>query len=297
LDTSLGCITVDFALCLLPSAPSLPQEGAEGKEKGDHRCKKEGKKRCEASDTQPRVGWRQQPWDGPVTTDSKDEARVFIAAASFGDAYKAVCGLPLTIKLAFEVNPGNTLAHLSPKTARTTETIELIVSLQRPIHPEWVTGFIDGEGCFSISFSKRSHLRVGIEAKPSLAVGQNLSSRPVMEEVCRYFESPLTQLWIDKQIVKYETRSLKHLREVVIPHFEKHPLRSYKAEDFFKFREVVELMTKGRHLHKDGMREILSLEYAINLDPAASSRRRRPLGDWLALLESNHAFLGMMPVL
>ena len=56
-----------------------------------------------------------------------------------------------------------------------------------------------------------------------------------MEEVCRYFGSPLTQLRIDKQIVKYETRSLKHLREAVVPHFKKHPLRCYKAEDFLKF--------------------------------------------------------------
>ena len=90
-----------------------------------------------------------------------------------------------------------------------------------------------------------------------------------MEEVCRYFESPLTQLRIDKQIVKYETRSLKHLREVVVPHFDKHPLRSYKAEDFLKFKEVVKLMTKGRHLDKDGMKEILSLGYVTRLLAAA----------------------------
>ncbi len=163
----------------------------------------------------------------------------------------------------------------------------MIVQLRRPIHPEWITGFIDGEGCFSIGFSKRTNLRAGIEARPSFAVGQDMSSRPAMEELCQYFQSPLTQLRIDKHIVKYETRSLKHLREVVVPHFEKHPLRSYKAEDFLKFKRVVELMTKGRHLDKDGMRKILSLGYAMNLNPAASSRRKRPLQDWLAVLDSD----------
>ena len=56
-----------------------------------------------------------------------------------------------------------------------------------------------------------------------------------MEELCQYFQSPLTQLRIDKHIVKYETRSLKHLQEVVVPHFEKHPLRSYKAENLLEF--------------------------------------------------------------
>jgi hypothetical protein len=55
--------------------------------------------------------YKQQPWDGPVTTDSKDEARVFIATK--------------TVFVVFEVNPGNTLAHLSPKTATTTKTIDI----------------------------------------------------------------------------------------------------------------------------------------------------------------------------
>ena len=85
---------------------------------------------------------------------------------------KIVCTLLLAIEVAFQVNPGNTLAHLSPKTAKTIETIDTIVSLRRPIHPEWVTGFIDGEGCFSVGFSKRINLRVGIEVNAVARLGQ-----------------------------------------------------------------------------------------------------------------------------
>ena len=207
--------------------------------------------------------------------------------------------MPLTIKVVLEINPGNTLAHLSPKTAIYQFVIGTNIGTNRDHQhdctiPEWVMGFIDGEGCFSVGFSKRNNLRAEIEARPSFVVGQGTSSRTAMEELCQYFQSPLTQLRIDKHIVKYETRSLKHSREVVIPHFEKHPLRSYKAEDFLKFKWVItnlrlvtELMTKERRLDKDGIREILSLGYAMNLNPAASSRRRKPLQDWLAVLDSD----------
>lgn len=45
----------------------------------------------------------------------------------------------------------------------------------------------------------------------------------------------------------------------------------------FKFKPVVELMTGARHLDNDGMREILSLGYAINLDPAADASIRPAL--------------------
>ena len=38
--------------------------------------------------------WKQQPWDGPVTTDSKDEARVFIATVTNqSTSYQSLIGM------------------------------------------------------------------------------------------------------------------------------------------------------------------------------------------------------------
>lgn len=100
-----------------------------------------------------------------------------------------------------------------------------------------------------------------------------------MEDLCLYFKSPLAQLWVDGHIVKYEIRSLHHLLEVIIPHFDIYPLRLYKRYDFLKMREIVTMKAEKRHLERDGMRKRLSLAYAMNLDPAAISRRKRPIED------------------
>src|SRR3989338_3775146 len=37
---------------------------------------------------------------------------------------------------------------------------------------EYISGYVDGEGSFCVSFSKRKKLLVGWETKPSLSVGQ-----------------------------------------------------------------------------------------------------------------------------
>ena len=39
--------------------------------------------------------------------------------------------------------------------------------------PSYISGYFDGEGCFSVAFSPRATLRVGWEVRPSVSVSQN----------------------------------------------------------------------------------------------------------------------------
>jgi hypothetical protein len=36
----------------------------------------------------------------------------------------------------------------------------------------WLSGFTDGEGCFSISFTKNSRFNFKLEVRPSFSLGQ-----------------------------------------------------------------------------------------------------------------------------
>ena len=63
---------------------------------------------------------------------------------------------------------------------------------------------------------------------------------------------------------KYETRSIEDLVDKVIPHFQKYPLLSSKKKDFEKFVEICNKISKGKHLKRNGLREILELSYQMN---------------------------------
>ena len=39
------------------------------------------------------------------------------------------------------------------------------------LYPWWVTGYTDGEGCFSIKFAKRKQIKIGWQVEPSFVIG------------------------------------------------------------------------------------------------------------------------------
>ena len=53
--------------------------------------------------------------------------------------------------------------------------------------PSYVSGYFDGEGCFTVSISPRSTLRTGWEVRPSASVSQNAERRQVLDLVLQYF--------------------------------------------------------------------------------------------------------------
>ena len=71
------------------------------------------------------------------------------------------------------------------------------------------------------------------------------------------------QIRSDKTL-KYEVRSIEHLIEKVIPHFERFPLLSRKRRDFDKFAQVCRLMFDKQHLRKEGFNQIVRLAFEMN---------------------------------
>jgi LAGLIDADG endonuclease len=53
--------------------------------------------------------------------------------------------------------------------------------------PSYISGYVDGEGCFTVSIAPRPTLRVGWEVRPSLSVSQNGDRNQVLLLIQRYF--------------------------------------------------------------------------------------------------------------
>ena len=89
----------------------------------------------------------------------------------------------------------------------------------------YISGYVDGEGCFSVSFSKRPKLKMGWEVKPSFAVGQNYDRREILDLMMEYFGCGFMRRDFADRTLKYEIRSLDKLLTKVIPHFRSFPLK------------------------------------------------------------------------
>ena len=128
----------------------------------------------------------------------------------------------------------------------------------------YITGFVDGEGCFSISFSERKKLNTGIEVRPSFSIGQNRRSLPVLERIHTYFGCGAIRFSRSDQTYKYEIRSIGEIRQSIIPHFQKYPLQTNKLEDFATFAWICDEIAASRHLNRDNLAAIIDRAYSMN---------------------------------
>ena len=134
----------------------------------------------------------------------------------------------------------------------------------------YISGYVDGEGCFTISFSPRRKLRCGWEVRPSFSVSQNADRAEVLLLMQEYFECGSIRPDRSDRTLKYEVRNIDHLIAKVIPHFERYPLLSSKGKDFMRFASVCGLVRAKAHLNRAGLREIVELAMGMN----ASGKRR-----------------------
>ncbi len=128
----------------------------------------------------------------------------------------------------------------------------------------YISGYIDGEGCFTVSISPRPKLLVGWEVRPSLSVSQNGDRAEVLLLIQQHFGCGRIRPDRSDRTVKWETRSLVPIRAAVIPHFRKYPLLSGKRRDFELFADICDRMARGDHLLRSGLLEIVRLVGGMN---------------------------------
>jgi hypothetical protein len=151
----------------------------------------------------------------------------------------------------------------------------------------YISGYVDGEGCFTVSISPRAKLAVGWEVRPSLSVSQNGDRAEVLQLIQSHFRCGSIRPDRSDKTLKWETRRLDDLLARVIPHFERHPLLSAKRFDFARFARVCRSMAAGDHRTNSGLIEIVGL--AAQMNP--SGKRRYAAEEILASLRQGEGIV------
>lgn len=128
----------------------------------------------------------------------------------------------------------------------------------------YISGFADGEGCFSVSFNYRAKLKTKIEVRPSFAIGQNKRSLEILKKIQNYFDCGSIRFSNQDQCYKYEVRNISEIMRKIIPHFKKYPLQSSKKEDFGIFKTICEDISRSKHLNIEHLKNIIHLAYKMN---------------------------------
>jgi hypothetical protein len=126
----------------------------------------------------------------------------------------------------------------------------------RFLDPRWVCGFVDGEGCFSISFHKNPHVRRtrGWQVTAHFQVSQHERDRGILERLVVTFGcGKVRSKGPNSSVDVFVVTSSKDLEERVIPFFETHGLE-VKRQDFERFAAIVRSLRRKEHLRPAGVR-------------------------------------------
>ena len=127
------------------------------------------------------------------------------------------------------------------------------------IEAQWIVGFTDGEGCFHIAINKNKLMKLGYQVLPEFTIVQHKRDIQILHALKHYFGTGVIRQ-NNKQVMCYRVRNQEMLRTIIVPFFEKHPLKTKKRLDFIKFRRVLLMMERNEHLEESGLTKIREIK-------------------------------------
>jgi len=133
----------------------------------------------------------------------------------------------------------------------------------------WIIGYVDGEGCFSVSLFRNKTTKFGWQVFPEFVVTQGEKSKNHFEILLKFFKCG--KVFVNKRydnhnenLYRYCVRSKKDLTEIIIPFFDKNRLKTAKKEDFKIFAKIVAMMNENEHSKLSGMKKIAKMIEKMN---------------------------------
>ena len=143
------------------------------------------------------------------------------------------------------------------------------------LDPYWVVGFVDGEGCFSVSlhrnprFARCTH---GWQLHPTFHVYQHSDYAELLRKLVTFFGcGRVRSKGPTSRVQTYAVDSLRDLESKIVPFFNEHP-PVVKLRDFLLFSDIVRSMRLKEHHTTAGLVRLVRVAYAMNANGKQRAR-------------------------
>ena len=130
------------------------------------------------------------------------------------------------------------------------------------INPWFLTGFIDGEGCFLISIYKDNRNSTGWRVQLWFKIGLHIKDQDVLKEIRNYLGVGCLSVRGSK-VFEFYAFSIEDL-SVIINHFDKYPLLTQKLVDFEFFKLAFNIVINKEHLTQEGLKKLVAIKASMN---------------------------------
>lgn len=129
---------------------------------------------------------------------------------------------------------------------------------------QYIAGFVDGEGSFSVAIIRHSFHKTGWMINPVFQVYQHQNYRHVLE-LCKFVfkTGSIYRKSGIHPVLNFSVDSWRNIIEKIIPFFDKYPL-VVKQTDYLKFKTIVVAMQQKEHHRVSGFKRLVSLAHTMN---------------------------------
>ena len=203
----------------------------------------------------------------PLITQKRADYLLFKQAVNLlleGQARSSIEGMHKIISIKASMNSG-----LSDKLKINFPTV---LPLSRPIvsgqdipHPNWLIGFVDGEGFFYVKSLKNKNYSTGFNVTMVFSISQHVRDEALLTKFIEYLGcGRIEKASTRPNGVNFSVSKFKDIKEKVIPFFYSYPLQGIKRMDYLDFVKVAEIIEVKGHLNLEGINKINSLKSGMN---------------------------------
>ncbi len=132
------------------------------------------------------------------------------------------------------------------------------------LNPNYIVGFVDGEGCFSITLNKNGNRLP--EVRLIFEIELREDDEPILHEIQKVLKcGNIYRLEYERYAkwrphVKLKVSNFPDISQKIIPFFKRYPPQAKKRLQFEKFCQAAELISSKQHLTREGIEWIRALK-------------------------------------
>ncbi len=201
----------------------------------------------------------------PLLTKKRKDFILFSMAVQLLNekAQSSLEGLQKIINIRASMNKG--LPELLNKAFPNTEPVHIPeFNVDKIYHPNWLVGFVDGEGCFYVSVKKTSS-KLGNQVLLTFSLTQHSRDEMLLNCIRNYLDcGVIEKVKTRPNSVAFVVYKFSDSWGKLIPFFRIYSLQSVKLLNFNDYCEIANLMDAKAHLTKEGIDKINLIKSQMN---------------------------------
>lgn len=131
------------------------------------------------------------------------------------------------------------------------------------LDPGFLTGFIDAEGCFTLSIYRDISKTLGWRVQGIFSIELHDKDTALLNNIQATLG--VGKIYSPRSATKqYRVTSVKDL-QVIVNHLDNYPLVTQKRSDYELFKLAIDLIENKEHLTPEGLEKLVSIRASINL--------------------------------